>query len=162
MEAKELMINDIVGSRFQAQPMRYSGIFTNYEPLNEKPYTRLRLMFSENEGLDVPECDVVPIPLTPEILEKNGFWYGILPDEDDMLSLGLGVPVDIEKRWVFDNENGGTISITFPNESDGGIINIHNDDKHLSFVWYYDLNIHELQHALRLCGLSDIADNFKV
>lgn len=26
------------------------------------------------------------------------------------------------------------------------------------FMWY----VHELQHALRLCGLNDLADNFKV
>ena len=74
---------------------------------------------------------VKPIPLTPEILEKNGWWY----DEVDMW-LHDKVDFGIERR------NGG--------------------------FQCYNINqikldsVHELQRALRLCGLNELADNFKI
>lgn len=148
MKAKELMINDWYMNSAK-EPCKVVKNFGD-------------IVWGEGNDVADSTDEPLPIPLTPEILGQNGFWYGILPDEDDMLSLGLGVPVDIEKRWVFDNENGGTISITFPNEDDGGQVVISNDDKHLSSVWISDFNVHELQHALRLCELNNIADNFKV
>lgn len=78
--------------------------------------------------------DITPIPLTPEILEKNGWneethcFY----NEDTMCELDLRM------------DNGGYVWIN------GGVV--------VCSIYY----VHELQHALRLCGLNDIADNFKV
>jgi len=45
---------------------------------------------------------------------------------------------------------------------------VHND--RIQLVWEHDSSsiricidyVHELQHALRLCGLNDLADNFKI
>ena len=77
------------------------------------------------------DIQVKPIPLTAEILEKNGWWFSI---ED--LWLNEDVDFSIEK-W---------------------------DGK----FQCYDINqikldsVHQLQHALRLCGLDELADNFKV
>ena len=66
-------------------------------------------------------CDYLdPIPLTPEILEKNGF-------------------KDIDKE---DNCDGYDIYWT---TGDG--FSINTQDLHLHYV-------HELQHALRLCGIE--------
>lgn len=142
MKTKELMINDIVGSRFHAQPMRYSGIFMNYEPLNEKPYTRLRLMLNENEGLDVPECDVVPIPLTKDFFVANGW-------KKNGVSYKYCV---LKNKYYF--------------------IDYNFDKHHLrirTYPGYEDLDlflsvhyVHELQRVFRLCGLNELADNLKI
>lgn len=82
---------------------------------------------------------VKPIPLTKEILEKNGFTkvnsqrydYGY-PDTD------CYVKVNPKKNMIHVNGRNANCNL-------------------------YDHSfIHELQHALRLCGLNELADNFKV
>lgn len=104
-----------------------------------------------NIGID----DVEPIPLTQSILEDNGFvlqdsWY----------------------RWrKYDNE----IAIKFPytdsyyqyveicytklcyNPED-----VTETEYGMNFVFKNTVNVHELQHVLRLCGLNDLADNPKL
>lgn len=80
-----------------------------------------------------------PIPLTPEILEKNGFIkvnsqrydYGY-PDTD------CYVKVNPKKNMIH--------------------VNGRNANSNL----YSHSFVHELQRALRLCGLNELADNFKV
>ena len=80
-----------------------------------------------------------PIPLTPEILEQNGFIkvnsqrydYGY-PDTD------CYVKVNPKKNMIH--------------------VNGRNANSNL----YSHSFVHELQQALRLCGLNEIADNFKV
>ena len=70
---------------------------------------------------DVLSYDTIyPIPLTPEILEKNGL------DKVPELSMVL---------------NRDTMPMY-----------------HSPMLHY----VHELQHALRLCGLNDLADNLKL
>ena len=75
--------------------------------------------------------DAEGIPITPEILEKNGWWY------------------DVEDMWRHDE-------VDFCIEKWNGRYQC------------YDINqikldsVHQLQHALRLCGLDELADNFKV
>ena len=87
-------------------------------------------MFCPN-GIPVIGRDLEPVPLTPEILEKNGWWF------------------DTEDKWLHDEVN-------FIIEKWNGRFQC------------YDINqikldsVHELQHALRLCGLNELADNFKV
>lgn len=77
------------------------------------------------------EDKIEGIPLTPEILEKNGWWF------------------DTEDKWLYDEVN-------FIIEKWNGRFQC------------YDINqikldsVHELQQALRLCGLKELADNFKV
>ena len=80
-----------------------------------------------NDKDDRPE----PIPLTPEILEKNGWWY----DSDDMWQ-------HEEVGFYIEKWNGR--------------------------FQCYDINdikldsVHQLQQTLRLCGLNELADNFKI
>ena len=77
------------------------------------------------------DIQVNPIPLTPEILEKNGWWY----DSDDMWQ-------HEEVGFYIEKWNGR--------------------------FQCYDINdikldsVHQLQQTLRLCGLNELADNFKV
>ncbi len=107
--------------------------------------------------------EVKPIPLTIEMLEKNGFAFGYTSNEEDIMSVGVGVSIDIPKGWVLD-EGAGSVKIIFPNEYDGGLLSIDDQsyNKSMQFVWAENLNVHELQHALRLCGLNELANNFKV
>ena len=106
---------------------------------------------------DQPE----PIPLTPEILEKNGWYYGLTSDEEDAEQCLGGCHYD--RHWCYD-EGAGSISLIFPNDTDGGelIIDDQSFNRHLNFVFCDTLHVHELQRTLRLCGLNELADNFKV
>ena len=80
---------------------------------------------------EIGDVVITPIPLTPEILEKNGWWF------------------NTEDMWLHDE-------VDFDIEKWDGRFQC------------YDINqikldsVHELQHALRLCGLDELADNFKV
>lgn len=97
--------------------------------------------------------DIQPVPLTPEILEKNGFYYGNTASEEDFCNaVGCSYP---EEGWCYD-EGAGEIKILFPTESDGGLIRLddQNADKHLELVFVEPIMLHELQHALKLCGID--------
>lgn len=91
-----------------------------------------------------------PIPLTEEILKANGFVYD--PNND-----GNNV-------WVLRRERKYRVDI-YPYYQ-ATVINISSDiadrigenNCHIC----YQCHVHELQHALRLCGLEEIADNFKI
>lgn len=98
--------------------------------------------------------DIAGIPITPEILEKNGFEFGYTASEEDFCNaVGCGYPE--EKGWCYD-EGAGEIKIIFPNETDGGLIRLDDQcvDKHLELVFVKPIMVHELQHALRLCGIE--------
>ena len=114
------------------------------------------LQLSENSKYDW----VKPIPLTPEILKKNGWYWGLTSEEEDMVSLFEGA---YDEHWVYD-EGAGEISLIFPEDTDGGMLKIDDQrfNRHLNFLWNDTLYVHELQHALRLCELDELADNFKV
>lgn len=100
----------------------------------------------ECKSAPIMDC-VQPIPLTKEILEKNGFVY-----EEDYDAF-----ID-EKAYI---------RINIPTETDGAEVSISYSGSgygELSFFPTYNeqFYVHELQHALRLCGLNDLADNFKI
>ena len=81
---------------------------------------------------------IEPIPLTAKILEKNGFVFR----EDNDIMCG---------EYYLHNQS--TFAIKMFN---GYLVGMcMGEDLEFHYV-------HELQHALRLCGLNEIADNFKV
>ena len=82
--------------------------------------------------------DIKPIPITAEILEKNG-WY-----------------VPLLKSWWEHPD----IAFWMKAYTDGTFELMIDEDSDISFCTIH--YVHELQHALRLCGLSELADNFKV
>ena len=106
---------------------------------------------------DQPE----PIPITPEILEKNGWHFDLTPYEKD-LNECCGMSID--KHWCYADTNID-ISLFFPItgvEMGRLDVNNHHLKRYLEFVLSDTLYVHEMQNALRLCGLNEIADNFKV
>lgn len=91
--------------------------------------------------------DYSGIPLTPEILEKNGFGKGL--DEDNT-----------ECYRYYSSAADGYIKITLYDGGDGDwsieIINYEKFDDN-EIVYKNDfifLKVHQLQHALRLCGIK--------
>lgn len=88
-----------------------------------------------------------PIPLTEEILKANGF---------NKLDLTIGnYALKLEEKEKYDIH-----TILW-----GGVFNGRMEFKVICEYIHIDKKIryvHELQHALRLCGLSELADNFKV
>ena len=100
-------------------PLKVDGVLTDDISLDGEGF------LGGAEGL------IRPIPLTPEILNENGWWY----DVEDMW-LHDKVDFGIERwNWGFQCYNINQIKLD---------------------------SVHELQHALRLCGLNELADNFKI
>jgi hypothetical protein len=105
-----------------------------------------------------------PIPLTLEILERIGFYWGYTSSEEDSINnMPTDIPVSMpDKHWCYDNENGGEVTIELPNESDGGHITVSNNDRWIEFFFDKPISLHELQQVLRVCGLNELADNLKL
>ena len=124
MKCKELQIGDWCCDQ-HGFPMQITTVGDDYAYAT----------FEGNEGdpweYDDKDDQPRPIVLTPEILEKNGWWY------------------NVEDMWL--------------HEEVGFFI-----EKFNGRFQCYDINqikldsVHELQQTLRLCGLNEIADNFKV
>jgi hypothetical protein len=127
MKTTELMIGDYV---------KYQGHIYIVEEISAKGWVHLiypdigiRVNITSDYIINLLE----PIPLTAEILKRNGFYY----DEDRKAYLmGTIFQVKSEKHDLFSFEICGCP---------------------------YPLNtVNQLQHALRLCGLSDLANNLKL
>lgn len=95
---------------------------------------------------------IEPTPITPEILEKNGFHFA----KADRMSL--------TDRYVWGVEgtrDGAIVEITFYNPDVHGVkvlTKIHTQSSHesgINSVHSCDIeSVHQLQHALRLCGID--------
>lgn len=129
MKTTELMVGDWVSCG--GTPIRVENIHgdcINFQ--HDIPYVQEEFMIKYSE--------VEPIPLTAEILEKNGFEY------DPSFH-----------TWIYDEF---TIN--------HGYLMGEDYNEHL-FVFVADVHVvityvHELQNVLRLCGMNDLADNFKI
>ena len=113
---------------------------------------------SEQHIADV--SNISPIPPTKEILEKNGFYWGYSGKEEEFMRDGNRIRFG--KHWVFD-EGEGSISIILPSEDSGEIIiDDGRNNRNIFFSFKDRIYVHEIQQALRLAGLVEIANNFKV
>lgn len=118
MKANELMIGDWL-KHYNGTPMQVTKITTEHFACAEK------------RGMNCWEYNnkYEPIPLTPEILEKNGLTndpYGCHFKEDEYMTLEISV----EEEGVYWTINYNEYSIL-----------------KLKYV-------HELQHVLKLCGID--------
>lgn len=133
MKAEELMIGDWVyglypdGSRY-TRPFRISAV--DIYPLNRSP----RIVTFGGYGFQ--EEHLEPIPLTPEILEKNGFGY--TEGDEELTHFYLGEP-----QFCKDMD----LHIGTNNRGVFWLNTYNNDIRGLRYI-------HELQHALRLCGIE--------
>lgn len=155
LNCKSLMIGDLVS--YNGTPIKVENIHgdcINYSP--DIPYVQ------EEFFIDI--ADVKPITLTLEILERIGFYWGYTSSEEDSINnMPTDIPVSMpDKHWCYDNENGGEITIELPNESDGGHMTVSNNDRWMEFIFDKPISLHELQQMLRVCGLNELADDFKL
>ena len=139
MIAQDLMLGDWVRI---IDPDKYAGAIGKIYSLAslEGAYFAVNIK-DVNYGYlrtDVFSEDISPIPLTPEILEKNGFE----DIGDDTWQL-----TDIPYRfWIdFLNHRYGCEFDTSSYE---------NEDSENRLYLYGIPDVHELQHALRLCGID--------
>ena len=122
MKAAELMVGDWVCLKDDIKcelPLKIDGVLTDDISLDGEGF------IGGAEGL------IRPIPITPEILKKNGWWY------------------DVEYMWLHDKVDFGI------ERWNGGFQCYNINQIKLD-------SVHQLQHALRTCGLNELADNFKV
>lgn len=93
-----------------------------------------------------------PIILTSEILEKNG-WQSFVPTAYTCCQNHLSIKNegDIHIEW---NREDGTLSVwvDYSEDEEGTNPNLKASVKY----------VHELQDALRLIGLNEMANNFEV
>ena len=116
-------------------------LYANFEGNEADPW-------EYDDKINVPN----PIPITREFLEKNGFeWKESAYDHDfDFALLWLK-----EKRTYIQLRNfNKTIAIWFD-------YIMPNDGVYADIVFPVKY-VHEIQQVLRLAGLTDMANNFKV
>ena len=135
MKATDLMIGDWVCLKDDIKselPLKVDGVLIDDISL-------------EGEGfLGGVDGLIRPIPLTPEILEKNGFGF-VKGSYTHSVWNGYWIYKDLELgTCCLDRENNWPC-----------FINI--DDMNIKCEY-----VHQLQHALRLCKLGDLAVNFKI
>lgn len=128
MDTTELMIGDWVLHEGEPYQIRQLGIYG--VDRDGEDYPAACVGKPKGIGLIAERNEIEPIPLTPEILEKNGFekeW-----DEDIMLMVCDTIIVEIGDNYK-----------------------LYKDGKmyfrRVLAPLYY---VHQLQHALKLCGIE--------
>lgn len=139
MKANELMIGDwVLWKNKPVQVVRVSGIkyeFGHYDVL-------LAYCNGYGDGIETHDISSIsPIHLTVEILEKNGFIPS--PHKWDLQSKDETYPYEIHLE-------------------DEGHFMYCEIKSYDAFMQIKICDVHEFQHALRLCGLNELADNFKI
>ena len=127
MRATDFMIGDWVclkdGAKYEL-PLKVDGVLTDDISI-------------EGEGfLGGVDEFIRPIPITPEILEKNGW-----KRNEIFMDIKASENFNINFSWT----------------------DMYGESLFLNGYYMCDCKyVHTLQHALRLCGLDELADNFKV
>jgi hypothetical protein len=119
MKANELMLGDWVLDTRTKNPLRVNPFMAEME---------------------VPEWE--PIPLTPEILEKNGF-------ESMRVSWGTYELVGVNKRVEMHNDNDWILGT-----GNTWCTHIKTSDEEYMIAHCELTYVHELQHILRLCKID--------
>lgn len=125
MKANELMIGYWVYSTFCDKPCKVVGV-EQYE----SGYANVKVT-NVSGAKDINS--ITPIPLTPEILEKNGF-------------------IKYTDFYMWKEESSEPVHLDNYNE-DGWRLRINCDNIPCECKY-----VHQLQHALRLCGIDKAID----
>lgn len=147
MRAQELMVGDIVNA-LAIKKQKVACRVVSATNVNNTVEVTIINESNKYCGLICRPYEIYPIPLTPEIFINNGFeeksWEGVVADK-----------LNIKVGYVKDN-----IKIL----SDLVQIDTRNERLPilpLRFIGYAKY-VHELQHILRVVGLNELADNFKI
>ena len=91
----------------------------------------------------IPWSEIKPINLTAEILKKNGFKHYVTEEDSDIFDYTEG-----DLGYVFNKTTDGYMSC----------IDVTASFTITGLIKY----VHELQQALRLCGLDKLANDLKM
>ena len=142
MKATELQIFDWVYNSYHKKNIQWNH----------------REMFCPN-GNPVIGKDLYPIPLTPEILKKNGWKkHATYGNAEDGTLEEIYMLYQHSFEVVFDSKEAISIRHFVSEEDDGydKLLIEYRDNG------YKPMYVHTLQHALRLYGLDELADNFLI
>ena len=143
MKASEFTIGDWVYI-----PMYHSDGSSGTAQINEiiKKHGTYYLKFGDFLSAEIDKCQ--PVPLTPEILEKNGFkkdgYSSLSPDyylEDDTCSIWINLNSTCDKSKTVWCENKTTK------------FSVDMEESRLS-LQKNPLFVHQLQHILNFCGID--------
>lgn len=139
MNAESLDIGSIVRIK---EPDRYAGAIgviksLHYHKKEEGAYFHVLTQTLSITLREVYCDDLEPIPMTFDILKDNGFEYETPFCYRKKVRENLWIRVVIYETTCILNYNSGTYVMPFK-------------------------YVHELQRALRMVGLTDIANNFKI
>ena len=143
MKATELMIGDWVGRVFDDK-----RIIEDYRQVDWIRTGEIGMRYQKVWAIGCIE----PIPLTSEILEKNG-WIQCKYETCKSLYEYKGLHL---RHTMIKRSNGRWVANV------DGIVEKFPDEYTHSYLRINVFYVHELQHALRLCGLNELADNFKI
>ena len=131
MKANELMIGDWVYNKNIDKPMQvYPTMFSQ--------------MFRTRPDATTEDYNIFPIPLTAEILEKNGW-----KKEFDKKPYMTFYHLEDEKYWLMWCISEHTLDIQRQNKTLLDQYNLCAERAVIACEY-----VHQLQHALRLCGID--------
>ena len=135
MKANELMIGDWVEYRFTGWTEK-GGVYKDYQYVQISTIGDLYIKADNDRVASACGELFYPIPLTPEILEKNGFGFTRNNNTDSVWN----------GWWIYEG-------------LELAVANLNKEGNWPCFINIYDSNIlceyvHQLQHALRLCGIE--------
>lgn len=148
LTASGLMIGDWVKVTDDDSDEYFFGIVCEIDR-----YNVIVVKSGDSVGYPYAEECIEPVPLTPEILEKNGFKH---------TDQGGGPCIIGEWKWGDKGKRNFTIvTITFYKGLNSGVrllTKIETDcsyESGINMIHSCDIeSVHELQHALKLCGIS--------
>ena len=129
----------------KVKELQIGDLVSYYETSDHEKKIRIESIIEEGvnlsggeENLDWFDCDKIqPIPLTAEILGLNGISEMVYVDENEAPLFALRKLTKIK----------------------GYRLNTYAKQCNITMNIIY---VHELQHALRLCGLNELADKLKI
>lgn len=139
MKSKELMVDDWVYAQSSRGEEFYPTKVKNiYDADEDEPCGTIM----DNYERIISSYEFKPIPLTEKILKSNGFVNSYTEGWFEMGYGSLNFYYTDKKHFI---------------------INSLDDKGNHRKLWVIKIEyVHELQHALRLCELNKLADNFKV
>ena len=148
MKANELMIGDWVWYNNQPHQIRQLGIFG--ENRDGDDYPAVCVGKPNGVGLILERNEIEPIPLTPEILEKNGWYHAKFDGSYGRKAMRIDGYYQDELPKGVDN------ALSFAQWSIDEKFMYHMLE---IFMWVGSIHlkieyVHELQHALRSCGIE--------
>lgn len=145
LTVKDLTISDLISCKSIKE--RFAKITEIYKQL-DYPFKQMVSLNANGLRYCVTIDEIEAIPLTEEILKANGFevcYESYYQTKFNIWSFAKKACVEYKISELTEDYNHLKIFIY--------------GDERVSIPIRY---VHELQHALRLCGLNELADNFKI